>query len=149
MIQVLVRHPAHADALAMVGESEAELSQIYAPEHRSAFSPDQLIEAGVEFMVAYDGDAPVGCGGYVPLGRDGELKRIFSLKSARGRGVGGAIIAALEGHARAAGLTRMLLETGEASPEAIGLYEKTGYARRGPFGAYVENGSSVFMEKML
>ncbi len=43
----------------------------------------------------------------------------------------------------------MRLETGERSTEAIRAYERLGYHRCGPFGAYLENGSSVFMEKPL
>jgi putative acetyltransferase len=43
----------------------------------------------------------------------------------------------------------MRLETGEASPAALAAYARLGYRRPGPFGAYVENGSSIFMEKAL
>ena len=39
------------------------------------------------------------------------------------------------------------LETGLASPEAIRLYARLGYRETGPFGTYVDNGSSVYMEK--
>ncbi len=60
-----------------------------------------------------------------------------------------AVDAALEAEARARGLDLMRLETGEDSPEAIRAYERVGYARRGPFGDYEENGSSVFMERRL
>lgn len=141
--------PDHPDALAMIGESEAELASIYPPEVRYAFSPRQLIDAGVRFAVAYADGAPVGCGGCAPLDGYAELKRIFVTKSARGTGVAKALVAALEAEAATTGFTLMRLETGEASPEAIALYERLGYVRRSPFGAYVENGSSVFMEKRL
>lgn len=138
-----------ADALAMIAESEAELAGLYAPEHRYAFSPDQLLDAGVHFLVAYAGDRPVGCGGYADCGDYGELKRIFVSRDARGQRLAGTIVAALEDAARSAGLTRMRLETGEASPEALRLYARLGYARIGPFGTYEDNGSSIFMEKPL
>lgn len=137
------------DALAMIAESEAELAGLYAPEHRYAFSPDQLLDAGVRFLVAYDGGRPVGCGGFANCGDYGELKRIFVTQDARGQRLAATIVAALEDAARTAGLARMRLETGEASPEAIRLYTRLGYARVGPFGTYVDNGSSVFMEKPL
>ena len=139
-------------ALAMIAESEAELAALYPPEVRFAFSPDELRAAGVRFFVAMDGDRPVGCGGIAICdddGRYGELKRIFVTLTARGRGIARAIVAALEDTAREAGLGIVRLETGEDSPEAIGLYQRAGYARRGPFGGYAENGSSVFMEKRL
>lgn len=140
------------DALAMIGESEAELASLYPPEVRYAFSPAELTDAGVHFVVAYRDGAPVGCGGYAALPgppRYGELKRIFVTKSARGHRIAGDIVSALEQSARAAGLSLMRLETGQASPEAIHFYERIGYAHIGAFGAYKENGSSVFMEKPL
>jgi ribosomal protein S18 acetylase RimI-like enzyme len=43
----------------------------------------------------------------------------------------------------------MLLETGRESPDAIALYRRCGYHERRSFGAYTENGSSIFMEKVL
>lgn len=137
------------DALKMIGESEVELASIYPPEVRYAFSPQQLTDAKVRFLVAYDGDALVGCGGVAPLDGYGELKRIFVTKSARGRGIAGQIVTALEAEAAAMGYSLVRLETGEASPEAIRAYEKSGYARIAPFGAYLDNGSSVFMEKSI
>ncbi len=137
------------DALALIAESEAELAGLYRPEHRHAFSPDQLVAARVVFLVARRGGRAVACGGYAPLEGYAELKRVFTTRTARGAGVGRAVVAALEARARAAGFPLMRLETGLASPDALALYERLGYARRGPFGAYRENGSSVFMEKAL
>ncbi|MCL5775624.1 GNAT family N-acetyltransferase [Limibaculum sp. FT325] len=141
--------PHHPDALAMVGESEAELASIYRPEVRHAFSPDQLAAAGVHFLVAREDGRPVGCGGLAPCEGYGELKRIFVTRGRRGAGIARRIVEALEAEARALGLGIVRLETGELSPEALGLYASMGYRRRGPFGAYLENGSSVFMEKRL
>ena len=141
--------PLGPDALAMIGESEAELAAIYPLEVRYAFSPTQLVEAGVVFLTARLDGRVVGCGGMAPCDGYGELKRIFVTRSARGRRLAAAIIAALEDEARARGLPIMRLETGASSPEAIRAYQRLGYLRCGPFGGYAENGSSVFMEKAL
>jgi putative acetyltransferase len=149
MIDVRPTPVTDAEALRLIGESEAELSGLYPPEVRHAFSPDQLVAAGVRFVTAWEGGAAVGCGGFAPFHGYGELKRIFTTRAARGRGVGRAVVGALEALARAEGLALIRLETGAASPDALALYERLGYARRGPFGAYAENGSSVFMEKRL
>lgn len=145
------------DALAMIDESEAELASIYPPAVRFAFSPAQLIDAGVVFLTAWLDGRVVGCGGMAPCPGDGsragqgygELKRIFVTRDARGRRIAAAIVAALEDEARACGLPVMRLETGSRSPGAIRAHERLGYRQRGPFGAYVENGSSVFMQKAL
>lgn len=136
-------------ALELIAGSEAELASLYAPEVRSAFSPQQLVDAEVHFVVAFADGRPMACGGFAPCDGFAELKRMFTRPEARGRRLAAAVIAALETEARARGFPLMRLETGEASPEAIALYTRLGYARRGPFGTYVENGSSVFMEKAL
>lgn len=144
--------PDAPEALALIAGSEAELAAIYPPAVRSAFSPAQLIAAGVAFVLARDAAGHArACGGLAPLadadGPYGELKRIYVAPEARRRGAAKAVIGALEAEARALGLPLLRLETGEASPEAIALYAALGYRRRGPFGAYRENGSSVFMER--
>ncbi|MFK7944999.1 MAG: GNAT family N-acetyltransferase [Paracoccaceae bacterium] len=137
------------DALAMIAQSEAELAAIYAPEHRYAFSPEQLLDANVRFLVAYREGLPVGCGGAAPCAGYGELKRVFVTHSARKQGIAAQIVGALEDLVRADGAPIMRLETGLASPDAMALYKKLGYREIDPFGGYVENGSSVFMEKSL
>ncbi len=43
----------------------------------------------------------------------------------------------------------MRLETGIKSDEALGLYRRSGYIERGPFGAYRADPLSIFMEKVL
>ncbi|MEO1001371.1 MAG: GNAT family N-acetyltransferase, partial [Pseudomonadota bacterium] len=136
-------------ALAMIAGSEGELAALYPPHLRFAFDPEELRAARVRFLVAERDAAPVGCGGVAPLARYGELKRIYVVPAARGSGVADAIVAALEGIARAEGLPLMRLETGAASPAAIAFYARMGYRRCAPFGDYAENGSSVFMEKPL
>ncbi len=138
-----------ADALAMIAESEAELAALYPPEVRYAFSPEQLTEAQVRFLTVYRDGKVIGCGGMAPCEGYGELKRVFVTRSARGKGVAAQIVAGLEDLGRAEGFSVMRLETGLASPDALALYRKLGYREIGAFGAYEENGSSVFMEKAL
>ena len=68
--------------------------------------------------------------------------------SARGRGVGGAILRALEAEARGLGVGRIVLETGERQPEAIRLYEAAGYTLIPRYGEYVDSPLSVCMGKV-
>lgn len=141
--------PLHPDALRMIDESEAEQGAIYSPEVRYAFSPQQLVDADVRFLLARCDGAPVGCGGYAVLPGYAELKRMFTTRAARGRRIAAELLRRLENAALDEGLTLMRLETGQDSPEALTLYTRCGYVRCPPFGAYEENGSSVFMEKRL
>ncbi len=141
--------PRDPDAMVLIDLSEAEQAAIYPPEVHFAFSPQELVDSGVIFLIARRDGVPVGCGGVTPLDGYGELKRIFTIPEARGTGVAAALLAALESAARAQGLPILRLETGEDSPEALAFYAKNAYSRRGPFGDYQENGASVFMEKRL
>jgi putative acetyltransferase len=59
------------------------------------------------------------------------------------------LIEALEASMRARGLTLALLETGRDQHQAVRLYERCGYRRRGPFGGYPDNGLSLFLAKVL
>ena len=61
---------------------------------------------------------------------------MFVIREMRGVGLARRILAALEADARAAGRTRMVLETGTQQPEAIGLYTSSGYEPCVKFGYY-------------
>jgi GNAT superfamily N-acetyltransferase len=91
---------------------------------------------GAFFVASADGGPLVGCAGWRRHGDDAELKRMFTSKAARGRGLGRRMLAAVEESARAAGCTRVILETGDRQPEAIALYESAGYERIEDFGFY-------------
>lgn len=89
------------------------------------------------FLLATDGDLPVGCGGWRAVGENrAEVKRMFTVDSHRGRGVARAVLAELERTAAAAGTTEMVLETGIVQPEAIALYLSSGYRPIDGFGHY-------------
>lgn len=78
-----------------------------------------------------------------------ELKRMFVHDAARGRGLAGGILAAVEEHARAAGVGVIQLETGPKQLAALALYERNGYRRIPNFGQYVGDEFSICMEKRL
>ena len=107
------------------------------PHDAAQFTPP----AGA-FVVAWlevdGGDAePVGCGGIRGIG-DGrcELKRMYVAPEARGRGIARALLERLEDEAVALGFTEVWLETGIEQPEAIDLYESSGYDPIPDFGRY-------------
>lgn len=74
---------------------------------------------------------------------------MFVRPACRGQGLGQALLAFLETQAAAHGCRQLLLETGVSQPEALGLYQRAGYVRRGPFGSYTDDPLSVFMSKPL
>lgn len=104
------------------------------------------------FLVARVDGRPVGCGAVKPY--DGstvvaEVKRMYTEPSVRRRGVGRAILARLEAVASELRYERIQLETGTAQPEAIALYESTGWHRIDPYGFYKDSPQSVCFAKDL
>jgi len=77
------------------------------------------------------------------------LKRMYVSPQGRGQGVARKLMALLESRAIDLGCALLRLETGPYQPEALALYASAGYERRGPFGDYVNDPLSVFMQKPL
>lgn len=98
------------------------------PEHVFAW-PESFSGPGSAWLVAYDGEEPVACGGLRALdARTGEVKRMFVTARARGRGHARALLAELERLAAEAGQRRVRLITTEVLGEARALYAACGYA---------------------
>jgi putative acetyltransferase len=74
---------------------------------------------------------------------------MYVAPSARGQGLGRAILARIEAQATAEGLGLLRLETGIHQAEAIALYRRSGYVDCDPFGDYRPDPLSRFMEKRL
>lgn len=146
--------PAHLDAQALMARSEALMSALY-PSESNHFEPaDGLRPPHGAFWGLWMGDALVGCGGvkhHAPADGPayGEIKRLFVLDSARGRGGAKQLMARLETDLLARGVRLARLETGIHQPEALGLYRRLGYVQRGPFGDYAPDPLSAFFEKAL
>jgi putative acetyltransferase len=122
---------------------------LYPPESRHGLDLAAYQRPEVTLFVAREAGAAIGCGAY-ELHGDGsaELKSMFVTPEGRGRGIGRAILAAIEDALRGR-VTTLRLETGVKQPAAIHLYETAGFQRRGPFGKYRDDPLSIFMEKPL
>jgi len=84
---------------------------------------------GGAFLLLFEGSEPVACGGLRTLGPGlGEIKRMYVVPAARRRGHARRLLGALELAAREIGLGRLRLDTNAQQPEALRLYEVTGYA---------------------
>ena len=138
------------EVIALIAELDAYQDSLYPPESRHALDLAALTQANVLFAVARGaaGQA-LGCGAIVVGTEFGELKRMFVSPAARGQGLAQRLLARLEAEAVARGCHLLRLETGPFQPEALGLYARCGYERRGPFGGYADDPLSVFMEKRL
>jgi GNAT superfamily N-acetyltransferase len=98
----------------------------------------ELEPPGGAFLLVWEGEEPVACGGLRTLdatARLGEIKRMYVVPAARRRGHARRLLGALEDAARDAGLTRLRLDTNAQQPEALLLYEATGYAEIADYNA--------------
>ncbi|MEV6393555.1 GNAT family N-acetyltransferase [Streptomyces sp. NPDC051907] len=131
----------HPDAVKLNDEVQLEYAERYKQDGESEGDVTPLDATMFAhplglYLIAYDdGGRAVASGGWRSQDANGEgyadgdaeLKRMYVIPEARGLGLARTILAALEEDARAAGRTRMVLETGIRQPEAIALYESTGY----------------------
>ena len=115
----------------------------------------RLLEEGVEFSSC----APATCRppAAVPVvdapeadsESYGEVNRMLVVPAFRGAGFGKQILARLAGESRGRGIDVLRLETGMYEEEAIGLYERTGFRRIGPFGPYIDDPLCAYFEMRL
>jgi len=139
------------DIAAMFAASDAYSAALYPAESNHMVSAARLLADGAVFVVARNADGvAVGCGAILcqPQG-DAEIKRMWVDPQQRRGGVGRKLLAALLEQARLRQVSVVRLETGKRQPEAVGLYKSAGFEPRGPFGSYVEDPNSVFMEHRL
>jgi RimJ/RimL family protein N-acetyltransferase len=149
--QIVIRaeDPGSPEAWSLIEQLDALQCSLYPPESLHLASADELRRPDATFLVATINGDVVGCGAIVNRGDFAELKRMFVLPTCRGLGIGRRILATLEARAKHLGLRWVMLETGVSQPEAITLYERAGFRRRGPYGGYVEDALTVYMEKEL
>ncbi len=120
----------------VVAQAESELARRYggldAGEHgltAAMFDPP----AGAFLVARADGaPRPVGGGGVRTVAEGiGEVRRLWVDPAWRGAGIGRALMDGLETLAHGLGLTALRIATGDRQPEAVALYEATGWARVG------------------
>jgi GNAT superfamily N-acetyltransferase len=125
------------DALKLIELVQGEYVVRYGGRDEAPIDVAEFLPPEGLFVVARLDGAAAGCGGWRNLG-DGraEIKRMFTAAGFRNRGLARAVLAELERTAAAAGIEEIVLETGTVQPEAIALYESSGYRPVEGFGFY-------------
>jgi putative acetyltransferase len=149
-VLIQTNDPASPAARELIEQLDRLMASLYPAESNHLLSVEALQQPNVTFLTASVDGKIAGCGAFVNQGEGyAEIKRMFVLPEFRGMKLGRRILEELENLARSSGLELARLETGPYQPEALFLYERAGYQRRGPFGDYHEDSFSVFMEKKL
>lgn len=132
MVKIEVADPTSHDARWCIQQYVAELNKRFDAGFDPALSisadPHELTPPSGLQLVASLREEPIGSGALKFHGNaPAELKRMWVAPRARGLGLGRRLLAALEQHAREAGVTVIHLETNGSLTEAIELYHQSGY----------------------
>lgn len=135
---------------ALVEELQGEYVHRYGGRDGTPVEPSQFAAPTGSFLVILVDGEPAGC---VGLRRHDdervEVKRLFVREPFRGRGLARRLIAASEDEARGLGYGTVILESGTAQPEAMALYESSGYSVIPGFGYYRESPRNRCYAKVL
>jgi putative acetyltransferase len=149
-VEIAVETPLQDDVRALVAELNAALLELTPPEHCYHLTVEQMAGKDTTVFIARDNGLAVGCGALKRHDDSvGEVKRMYTRPSHRGRKIGAEIVGRVEALARQEGLERLVLETGDRHPAAWSVYERAGFSRCGPVLDYPDSEWSVFYEKSL
>ena len=149
MLKIIRTDSDNADFQALVRLLDADLA-IRDGDMHGYYAQFNKIEALKNVVVAYEDEAPIGCGAFKKFEDESvEIKRMYVRPENRGQGVAVEILEELEKWAAELDFDFAVLETGKKQPEAIRLYEKSGYALIPNYGQYIGLENSVCMKKSL
>jgi putative acetyltransferase len=148
--------PRSADGIALFDEMSVFVTHTYPEDEENGIVPtstEDLAQHGVLVIARIDGEA-AGSGALMahePV--DGlaalEVKRMLVRPAFRGRGISKRVLERLEQIASQREAQKLVLMCGPRQPEALLLYEKSGYARRSAYGIHHDHPLSIFFEKHL
>jgi GNAT superfamily N-acetyltransferase len=129
-LRFVVVPTSHPDARRLLADYYAEIRQRFGFNVSGQAAAEDMEPPGGRFIIAYDGDQPVACGG-LRTWEPGvcEIKRMFVTPAARRSGHGRQLLQALEREAAGAGFTRIVLDTLDSHVDAMKFYDTTGYQR--------------------
>lgn len=149
-VTIAVETPLQDEVRVLVAELNAVLLELTPPEHCHHLTVEQMADDSTTVFIAREDGEAVACGALKRhAGGIGEVKRMYTRPSHRGRKIGEQIVARVEALARSEGLARLVLETGDRHHAAWTVYERSGFTRCGPVLDYPDVTWSVFYEKNL
>jgi GNAT superfamily N-acetyltransferase len=149
MIHLIRTNSDHPDFTTLVSLLDEDLAIRDGAEHAfyAQFNKTNCIN---HVVLAYQDDVIVACGAFKDYEPSTvEIKRMFVLPGHRGKGIAGLVLQELERWAAELLHHACVLETGLNQPEAIRLYQKSGYSRIPNYGQYAGIANSVCMKKPI
>ena len=149
MLSLVRTDSSNPDFIALVKLLDEELAFLDGEDHAfyAQFNKTNLLKYAI---VLYENEIPVSCGALKEFDSASvEVKRMYTLKSHRGKGLASKVLKELENWSKELGYTRCVLETGKRQPDAIALYQKSGYRVIPNYGQYAEVENSICFEKSI
>lgn len=149
-ISVAIESPLQDEVRRLIGELNQALLALTPAEFCFHMTAEEMARPDTTVFVAREDGVAIACGALRRHdGGIGEVKRMYTRPAHQGRGVGGRILSAIEALARAEGISRLVLETGDRHAAAWRVYERGGFVRCGAVLDYPDSGYSVFYAKTL
>ena len=149
MIEIERTDASNPQFKALVKLLDAELAVRDGEDH-SFYDQFNQLDTIKNVVLGYENGQAIACGAIKKYDDQAmEVKRMYSLPSARGHGVATVLLEALETWALELGFSQCILETGIKQPEAVRLYEKNGYHRIPNYGQYAGVETSLCFDKQL
>lgn len=121
----------------MIEELQREYVVRYGGRDETPVDPTQFRPPSGTFLLMTIGSIAVGCAGLRRHDQSSvEVKRMFVRSEYRGRGLSRGLLQRIEREAGVLGYSRIVMETGLKQPEAMHLYETSGYQPIPGFGHY-------------
>lgn len=141
----------HPDVVSLIDEIQDFYLQRYGVHDVDETPPAQFAPPLGLFLLAYLDDEIAASGGWRWLDEEAvEIKRMWVRAQLRGQGVSRSMLAELERTAALAGAVKIRLNTGFLQPEALALYDSSGYLRTDErYGHYEHfDGAQFFVKKL-
>ncbi len=149
MIKIERTDSENAEFVELVRLLDEELKIRDGDEH-SFYAQYNKLDLIKNVVIASENSEAVGCGAFKKYGKDTvEIKRMFVKPENRGKGIAVELLNELEKWANEENYAFAILETGYNQPEAIRLYQKSGYEVIPNYGQYEGVDNSVCMKKSL
>ncbi len=148
-VSIELEKPQTPDVETLLRESHTLMQALFSPEENHFLSLDELAADNIRLFIAREDGVAAGSGALKLMSDYGEVKSMYTHRDFRGRGLAGDILTTIIDEARKNGLSVLRLETGDLLHEAQRLYSRHGFVERGPFGEYLDNDSSIFLEMQL
>lgn len=149
MIKTLRTDSTNSDFQKLVEKLDAYLAEIDG-EETAFYSQYNKIDSLKNVVVIFENEKAVACGAFKKLNENSvEIKRMYTEKSARGKGFARKVLSELEVWAKEVGFESCVLETGKRQPDAVALYHKCGYQVIPNYGQYKGVENSLCFEKKI